>query len=241
MKKTIAVVLQSLSQEKNSCNPELTIPKQSEQMGIPYQTFNKYIKGTAECSASNLVKMAQYYQVSVDYILGQTKSKTFDTNLRSICDMLNLSDKAVQQLITPWIYQNASYVMEYEGQYEIIVDIIDKLISRNILFEAAKEIEEAQTLFEQFIANLKQISITYDNSWTSVKKASSLMAGWKHTDDGLNYSLSMHLPDFRKEKFQSLYQIFTELNMKISKIWTANSEIEQRRSIDDYNAYLSSL
>ena len=155
--------------------------------------------------------------------------------------MLNLSDKAVQQLITPWIYQNASYVMEYEGQYEIIVDIIDKLISRNILFEAAKEIEEAQTLFEQFIANLKQISITYDNSWTSVKKASSLMAGWKHTDDGLNYSLSMHLPDFRKEKFQSLYQIFTELNMKISKIWTANSEIEQRRSIDDYNAYLSSL
>ena len=241
MKEIIATMLKSLCEEKNNGNAELTIPKQAEQMGIPYQTFNKYIKGTAECSASNLVKISQYYQVSVDYILGQTKAKTFDTDLRSICDTLNLSEEAVKQLINPWTYKNVGYVVSYEDQYEIVADIIDKLISHNILFEVAKKMEEGQTFFEKFISNLKQINISYDNIVTSVKEASSWIWGWEHTDEGLNYGLSKCLPEFRKEFFKSSYDIFDNLNTKIMQIWVADGEEAQRKSIDDYNAYLNSL
>ena len=47
---------------------------------------------------STLYKIAQYFHVSADYLLGFTKYPTQNTTLRSICEYTGLSEKAVLRL-----------------------------------------------------------------------------------------------------------------------------------------------
>lgn len=72
---------------------------QSREMGIPYPTFIKYYNGTSECSATNLIKIAEYYNVSVDYLLGRTDVKTLDMDISGCCKLTGLSEAAAKKII----------------------------------------------------------------------------------------------------------------------------------------------
>ena len=241
MKKMISANLTALAEEKIKSDPSLTIPKQAEAIGIPYPTFMKYLKGAIECSAANVAKMAEYYNVSTDYIMGRTRSKTLETDLQSLAVQLDLSDEAVQQLLTPWIYKGVQTAMKYEDQFESIQSIIDSFLSHNMPFIIAKDIDEEQELFYDYIRGLKQIEINFDNKKDSVMVVYSFINGWKRDIDAMNYKLSLLLPEFKKEYMKSLYSIREQLDEKISKILTASGEEAQKESIDDYNRYLSAL
>ena len=241
MKSIISANLTALAEEKIKSDPALTIPKQAEAIGIPYPTFMKYIKGTIECSAANVAKMAEYYNVSTDYIMGRTRSKTLETDLQKIAVQLDLSDEAVQQLLTPWIYKGVQTVMAYEDQFESIQSIIDSFLSHNMPFIIAKNIDEEQNLFYDYIRGLKQIEINFDNKENSVMAVYSIINGWKHDIDTMNYKLSLLLPEFKKEYMRSLYIIRAQLDEKICKILTASGEEAQKESIEEYNNFLASL
>ena len=241
MKKIISANLTALAEEKNKSDPALTIPKQADAIGIPYPTFMKYLKGTIECSAANVAKMADYYNVSADYIMGRTRSKTLETDLQSLAVQLDLSDEAVQQLLTPWIYNGVQTVMEYEDQFESIQSIIDSFLSHNMPFIIAKDIYEEQDLFYDYIRGLKQIDINFDNNESSVRAVYSIINSWKHDIVTMNYKLSLILPEFKKLYMHSLYNIQEQLDEKICKILTAKGEKAQKESIDEYNKFLSAL
>lgn len=241
MKNIISENLTSLSEEKNKNDPTLTIPKQAEAMGIPYPTFMKYIRGTIECSASNVAKMADYYNVSTDYILGRTRSKTLEPDLQNLAVQLNLSDEAVKQLLTPWIYNGVQTVMKYSSQLESLQSIIDSFLSHNLPFIIAEIIDEEKVLSDKYISELKQIVVNFDNKKDSVIKAFSMINGWKHDIDSMNYRLSVLLPEFKKEYMKSQYNTRNQLDFMIVKMLTADGEEKQRISIEEYNDYLSKL
>lgn len=46
-----------------------------------------------------LYKLAEYYNVSTDYLLGRTDVKTPDTELKTVCEVTNLSESAVNRII----------------------------------------------------------------------------------------------------------------------------------------------
>lgn len=46
-----------------------------------------------------LYKLAEYYNVSTDYLLGRTDVKTADTQLKTICEVTNLSEAAAKKII----------------------------------------------------------------------------------------------------------------------------------------------
>lgn len=98
-KNILSVILNDLIESKKDENYQNTIPKQADDIGIPYPTFQKYINGTSECSAKNLVKIAKYYKVSVDYLLGNTQIKTPNMKLQAIGQITGLSEKAINNLI----------------------------------------------------------------------------------------------------------------------------------------------
>ncbi|MBR3791664.1 MAG: helix-turn-helix transcriptional regulator, partial [Clostridia bacterium] len=58
-------------------------------------TLVKYINGKAECPASNIIKIARYYGVSTDYLLGNSPNPTTDEKLQGVCKYTGLSEKAV--------------------------------------------------------------------------------------------------------------------------------------------------
>ena len=72
---------------------------QSREMGIPYPTFIKYYNGTSECSATNLIKIANYYGVSTDYLLGRTDAKTPDTSISGCTQLTGLSETSIRKLM----------------------------------------------------------------------------------------------------------------------------------------------
>jgi transcriptional regulator with XRE-family HTH domain len=56
------------------------------------------MEAIAGMSISTLYKIAQYFNVSTDYLLGFTKYPTPNATLRSICEYTGLSEKAVLRL-----------------------------------------------------------------------------------------------------------------------------------------------
>lgn len=98
MKKILKEKLEKLIERKQDEDYKNTIPVQAFNMNIPEQTFRKYVNGISDCSISNLTKIAKYYNVSTDYLLGLAKEPTSDKDLNAVCEYIGLSSKAVQKL-----------------------------------------------------------------------------------------------------------------------------------------------
>ena len=99
LKEILSKRLETLIEKKKDENYQNSIPKQADGMGIPYPTFVKYINGKAECPASNIIKIARYYGVSTDYLLGNSPNPTTNEKLQGVCKYTGLSEKAVENLI----------------------------------------------------------------------------------------------------------------------------------------------
>lgn len=52
---------------------DISALKLGEELGIHRQTIGKHLKGTAEWKGETLMKLADYFDVSTDYLLGRTK------------------------------------------------------------------------------------------------------------------------------------------------------------------------
>lgn len=112
-KAIISKCLNELTEIKLDEDYQNTIPQQAISMEIPYPTLIKYINGNTECPAKNIVKIARYYGVSTDYLLGLSNVKSTDTELKGVCEYTGLSEKAVnvlkrfkneEQVIALWDY-----------------------------------------------------------------------------------------------------------------------------------------
>lgn len=96
--KSLANRLEELTERKRDIDYRLSDKKQAEQIGIPYPTFVKYKGDKAECPISTIVKMAEYYDVSTDYLLGRTENRTTDTDKAGAADYLGISEKSVENI-----------------------------------------------------------------------------------------------------------------------------------------------
>ena len=56
------------------------------------QSVSQYIKGISHPPADKMVLIADYFDVSVDWLYGRTDNKTTDTSLQAICDYTGLRE-----------------------------------------------------------------------------------------------------------------------------------------------------
>jgi transcriptional regulator with XRE-family HTH domain len=68
----------------------------ASELNISYSSLSKYERGDQQPSYETLIRIANYFNVTTDYLIGITNSKSSEN--RSICDQLNLSDEAIQKL-----------------------------------------------------------------------------------------------------------------------------------------------
>lgn len=173
-KQTIALSgrLQELTELKRDLDYTKSDKKQAFEMGIPYQTFRKYLSNRAECSIGNISKIADYYCVSTDYLLGRTDVKSTDTNIKQICEYTGLSEAAVNYLIksknendkerrmmslmieNPWMHSlvNSATAVEYYAEKDI--DYLDAYLSyryscQEILTRLIDDILKEEGIFEE--------------------------------------------------------------------------------------------
>ena len=55
----------------------------AKKIGIPYTTYVNYEKGDREPNSEMLIKIAKFYQVSVDYLIGRSEIKTAPSENKS--------------------------------------------------------------------------------------------------------------------------------------------------------------
>ena len=112
--------LRSLIEEKNISKQKL-----ADEIGVSRQAISQYCDGSTVPNADKLLKIAEYFNVSLDYLVGNTESKTpINTDegqlIRSICDYTGLSEKAVKTLNGKSgtlgelrSYKKSKYILDY--------------------------------------------------------------------------------------------------------------------------------
>ncbi|MBS4924795.1 MAG: helix-turn-helix transcriptional regulator [Ruminococcus bicirculans] len=67
-------------------------------VGISRQTIGQFLLGNTQPDTETLCKLADFFKVSTDYLLGRTDVKSADTTLQDICKYTGLSEKAITLL-----------------------------------------------------------------------------------------------------------------------------------------------
>lgn len=92
----------------------------SENLGITQQTLSRYEKGQRQASLDFVVKSAQYFNVSTDYLLGFSKVKSAEEDVKCICRITGLSEKAVIDLNCFKDVPSSKQKSFYKNLYDII-------------------------------------------------------------------------------------------------------------------------
>ena len=67
-------------------------------IGINYKTIDSHENGRRPMSHETLVKYADFFGVSTDYLLGRTDVKSSNTEIKDICKKLDLSEEAISTI-----------------------------------------------------------------------------------------------------------------------------------------------
>ncbi len=67
----------------------------ADALQMPYNTYSNYEADLREPNSETLIKIAAFYETSIDYILGLTKIRKIDADLQAIYKYTGLSEKSI--------------------------------------------------------------------------------------------------------------------------------------------------
>lgn len=136
----------------------------ADSIGITRQSLSRYELGERTANIDLLKKISEHYKVSSDYLLGITKERTPDPQLRSICDFVGLHEKAVERL---WVDAHApgryndytSVDLSYLGFSDKEIEEFNKRfkVSHPELREVIKSLLIASGDFDRIVFNLTDL------------------------------------------------------------------------------------
>ena len=92
----------------------LSQQKIADNVGVSRQAISQYCDGSTIPNADKLMKIAQFFGVSADYLLGLSETRTTDPNLKEICSYTGLSEKSVALLNQ---FAPTATQLSFEDQY----------------------------------------------------------------------------------------------------------------------------
>lgn len=111
-------------------------------LGVPDNTISYFVSGRRTPNTEQLAKIADFFNVSADYLLGRTNAKTTDKDVQFVCDYTGLTTDAADIL---------HFWHTWGGDYRII-PIVNLLIES----EKSKVYEEIQN--DQIINSLSNLN-----------------------------------------------------------------------------------
>lgn len=75
-----------------------TITALAKELELSRQAVSLYVEGKNLPNSEKVCAIADYFDVSADWLLGRTDTRSTDANKQAICDYLNLSETAVDAL-----------------------------------------------------------------------------------------------------------------------------------------------
>lgn len=147
-----------------------------ERLGCSLQAINQYKQGTAFPKTENLIKIADYYGISVDYLLGRTDIPNLDTNMQAVHGFTGLSAETISRIVE----------LRDNGKAELI----DKLISNPNFSMLIKRLAELQAMTHE---SVRQI---YDADSTEYMQSFYHNNG--NTNTAMNYDSLQEIIDLKE-------------------------------------------
>ena len=130
-------------------HPGTTQAQLAEITGKTRQTISQYVNGISEPGYYTLVKIADHFQVSLDYLLGRSEARTLDNSIQAACNITGLTEGSIYSL-RRYMDVDDGYLSlhkEYGGRYAgYALDMVNEFIS------FALNYEEGKTPFEKYLA-----------------------------------------------------------------------------------------
>lgn len=89
-------------------NSRMTREQIADKVQCDTSSITKYYTGDRYPKTDVIIKLAELFNVSTDYLLGITRTATTDKNMQFICDYTGLDEKAVKILNT--LKENDKYI-----------------------------------------------------------------------------------------------------------------------------------
>lgn len=90
---TIGQKINTLLATKDKKQKEL-----AEYLGVKDNIISYFVNGNRMPNTEQIIKIAQYFNVSTDYLLGLTTISTTDKNLKFVCEYTGLTENAIEVL-----------------------------------------------------------------------------------------------------------------------------------------------
>lgn len=119
LSKTIGKRINTLLAEQTKMQKEL-----AAHLGVPDNTVSYFVSGRRTPNTEQIAKIADFFNVSADYLLGRTNAETTDKDLRFVCEYTGLSENAVSTLCELHDPVNVLHLVPGD-----IVPLVDFLIS----------------------------------------------------------------------------------------------------------------
>ena len=153
--KTIGYRLVTLLTEQGRKQKEL-----ADFLNVKPNVVSNYFTGERTPNIDQIVKIAEFFHTTPNYILGVTASQSTDDNLQTMCEYTGLSDRAIQTLHELSERSKGNAVKaEYQpqiAQYQNIIDNQDAELTKLYSTEAFSE--DIIDKFEKLIIESKKES-----------------------------------------------------------------------------------
>lgn len=196
--------LRELRTEKN-----LSLRELAEKLELSYSSIGKYERDEAQPSFDILFKLADFFDVSIDYLIGYTDIRTKELTIQNISKQTGLSENAVREL--KHLYTASKSDSEVGKCYLYKINTINILLDSHnyALDELSNYLYFSATHFKNF----------YDNSSQSLQPISQLEL-WD---------------DYNKTSYSDDWDMWSNalLLLVINELTTIRSSINSNRHINE--------
>lgn len=211
-------------------------------VGKTRQAVNSYTLGNTAPDSDTLIKLSEYFNVSVDYLLGLSDVRTVDKDIKFVCDYTGLSENAVTNLH----YLRNTQVLDFEEYKHIVkrvrLHIEDEELKKNfedytqyeksekerneiVLFLLNKFITNAKIEFQQLIEDFAD----YLDGRNKIINEENTKMNEIDSDEWFKYAEDFMLKDFtERNKF---------LTYKSYLFNTINNEFKQEKEKNEYQLF----
>ena len=111
--------------------PDISQAKVAEHVGVTRQAISSYSLGTSVPDIDKLVRIAEFFDVSTEYLLGRTEVKKVDATKQAAAEYLDLSEEAIDAIkLLRFGHMEQSFVDDFKltAQIEPLADIFSTWI-----------------------------------------------------------------------------------------------------------------
>lgn len=194
-------------------------------LGVTDNTISYFVSGKRTPNIEQIIKIAQYFGVSTDYILGLSDAETNNKDVQFICDYTGLNEEAVNSLhktkedindmgknldFVDFLLVNGKDVFERAIEYrDTIINIEKSLDEKKIIYGAA-----INKLDKKKLSSFQEICNELDERTTDLFQARDLL----YTNVNLRFSILLH--EYASKNYDTIennLNIIKELGKSLSQ------------------------